>query len=712
MTPKKIPFNYDINRMEAVDLVSIIHIDDYDTRFLELILSNEGSPLDVDGCTVTARFVTAHDKYLLRDDVPCEAVANTITIPIDAAAVDNMACDIKIEVNIVDGEKILTLPFPLWIRVRGSILDDAQITPESEGTIPDLLKAAQQALDAATAAIEAASDYENMDNKPQINGVELVGDKSGTDLHLVSMFHMPTEGGEDECTENGVLYYASFADSHGFIICRNNYTQLTQFGWTLDGRALWRTRQGETPWQPAGEWSEWAPTGGAGVTDYNDLENKPQINGVTLSGNKTPTELDIDDYTQLQKLPKISYNIDNNGSATQSLTGRLSPGSGIRIERFTDSTEVFFSFKVDPSKVFTAVGGNTNLDLNSAGARPYLFVAKKYRFTNLPSFVSVGSNYDIGLLNLSGRDIGQSMQMLYWLDSNFHSHYALRVQLSPWREIKDSSQIISGVVNQNGTITFTDSDGNTFTTTGSSVIGPQGEQGIQGIQGEKGDKGDTGAQGVQGIQGEKGDKGDTGATGAAGADGFSPTASVSKSGGTATITITDKNGTTTATVSDGVNGTNGIDGNAFWKTTVAPTAPAAPEQPGYGFTISNLTGGNRSVQIGDVVFYSYYYYVVSSITDTVAYAETRTSIRGAKGATGDTGATGAAGAAGADGFSPTATVSKSGGVATISITDKNGTTTATVSDGSNYVLTAQDKSDIADLVIAQLPTTQGVLYGN
>lgn len=55
-------------------------------------------------------------------------------------------------------------------------------------------------------------------------------------------------------------------------------------------------------------------------------------------------------------------------------------------------------------------------------------------------------------------------------------------------------------------------------------------------------------------------KGDTGNTGSAGADGFSPTASVSKSGSTATITITDKNGTTTAQVSDGTNGQDGADG--------------------------------------------------------------------------------------------------------------------------------------------------------
>lgn len=584
MTPKKIPFNYDINRMEAVDLVSIIHIDDYDTRFLELILSNEGSPLNVDGCTVTARFVTAHDKYLLRDDVPCEAVANTITIPIDAAAVDNMACDIKIEVNIVDGEKILTLPFPLWIRVRGSILDDAQITPESEGTIPDLLKAAQQALDAATAAIEAASDYENMDNKPQINSVELVGNKTLEELNIQKTLYTD--------------------ESLGPLVLSDGY-----YG------------------------------------------NKP----VTYIGMETARAF-------------LRINISN-------------------IASLESGFDIVADYRVN--------------NLYSRGDIP---VAEKGMYQKFTTYIIPNSS--------PRRGIYHAFYFSYESGKSFHRVVNGNV-FYDWEEIPGGgSQIVSGVVNQNGTITFTDSDGNTFTTTGESVIGPQGPQGAQGATGPQGPKGDTGAQGIQGIQGEKGDKGDTGATGAAGADGFSPTASVSKSGGTATITITDKNGTTTATVSDGVNGTNGIDGNAFWKTTVAPTAPAAPEQPGYGFTISNLTGGNRSVQIGDVVFYSYYYYVISSITGTVAYAETRTSIRGAKGATGDTGATGAAGAAGADGFSPTATVSKSGGVATISITDKNGTTTATVSDGSNYVLTAQDKSDIADLVIAQLPTTQGVLYGN
>ncbi len=39
---------------------------------------------------------------------------------------------------------------------------------------------------------------------------------------------------------------------------------------------------------------EWAAGGGGGGTsDYNDLSNKPQINGNTLSGNKTSSQLGI-----------------------------------------------------------------------------------------------------------------------------------------------------------------------------------------------------------------------------------------------------------------------------------------------------------------------------------------------------------------------------------------------------------------------------------
>lgn len=43
---------------------------------------------------------------------------------------------------------------------------------------------------------------------------------------------------------------------------------------------------------------------GSGTTDYNDLSNKPQINSVTLSGNKTTSDLNIS-YNDLDDKPTI-----------------------------------------------------------------------------------------------------------------------------------------------------------------------------------------------------------------------------------------------------------------------------------------------------------------------------------------------------------------------------------------------------------------------
>lgn len=78
-------------------------------------------------------------------------------------------------------------------------------------------------------------------------------------------------------------------------------------------------------------------------------------------------------------------------------------------------------------------------------------------------------------------------------------------------------------------------------------------------------------------------KGKDGTNGIDGDDGYSPTASVSKSGKTATITITDKNGTTSAQVEDGTDGTDGIDG-------VSPTVTITPITGGHRITITDADG--------------------------------------------------------------------------------------------------------------------------
>lgn len=62
------------------------------------------------------------------------------------------------------------------------------------------------------------------------------------------------------------------------------------------------------------------------------------------------------------------------------------------------------------------------------------------------------------------------------------------------------------------------------------------------------------------------------------------------------------------------------------------------------------------------------------------------------------------GADGDDGYSPTVSVTEITGGHEVSITDAQGTQTFDVMDGDDYVLTAEDKSDIADIVKPQVET--------
>ena len=77
------------------------------------------------------------------------------------------------------------------------------------------------------------------------------------------------------------------------------------------------TRQEQYLAAAAGEYSGSLPTpitreemylakiaeGGGGTSDYTDLENKPQINGVELSGNKTAAQLNVAGLDESGKVP-------------------------------------------------------------------------------------------------------------------------------------------------------------------------------------------------------------------------------------------------------------------------------------------------------------------------------------------------------------------------------------------------------------------------
>jgi hypothetical protein len=152
-------------------------------------------------------------------------------------------------------------------------------------------------------------------------------------------------------------------------------------------------------------------------------------------------------------------------------------------------------------------------------------------------------------------------------------------------------------------------------------------------------------------------KGATGATGRDGNDGITPdisasatvdntsgtpNVSVSKSGSTAnpsfTFAFTGLKGAKGDTGNDGQPGTPGTPGapgargSDFWRASTVTYNSGRYRAP-----LSGLTGSVDTPKTGDVMFNSFYYYVITDIDATYAYAAARTSIQGPQGNQGNPG---------------------------------------------------------------------------
>ena len=73
--------------------------------------------------------------------------------------------------------------------------------------------------------------------------------------------------------------------------------------------------------------------GGSGTSNYNDLENKPKINGVILEGNKTSSELGLTGdkhFTYIKSTPDKVWEITHDLDKYPSVTIVDSAGSVLR----------------------------------------------------------------------------------------------------------------------------------------------------------------------------------------------------------------------------------------------------------------------------------------------------------------------------------------------------------------------------------------------
>lgn len=190
---------------------------------------------------------------------------------------------------------------------------------------------------------------------------------------------------------------------------------------------------------------------------------------------------------------------------------------------------------------------------------------------------------------------------------------------------------------------------------------------FNGADGEDGQDGYTPKKGVDYFDGKDGNDGQ---------DGVSPVVSVSAITGGHRITITDKNGTKTVDVMDGVNGQNGAKGNGIKSAVLnADYTLTLTFDDGTSYTTPSIRGvagkdGTNGTDGKD------------GTSATHSWNGTTLTITSASG-TSSANLKGEPGTNGIDGVSPTVSVSKSGKVTTVSVTDKNGTKTATINDGAD-----------------------------
>ncbi|WP_288536004.1 hypothetical protein [uncultured Ruminococcus sp.] len=190
-----------------------------------------------------------------------------------------------------------------------------------------------------------------------------------------------------------------------------------------------------------------------------------------------------------------------------------------------------------------------------------------------------------------------------------------------------------------------------------------------------------------------------------GKDGFSPKVKAEQMKSGVVITIVDADGETSATLHNGTNGEKGTDGKSAYQIAVEQGYQGSESD-----WLSSLKGdkgekGNTGAkgnpgQDGADGKSAYAIAVEHGYEDSED--EWLLSLKGEKGDTGERGEKGDAGVAGKDGFSPIANVVKDGSVITITITDKNGTTIVTLTEGAAVDLTPYAEVTYVDEKVQEL----------
>lgn len=203
-------------------------------------------------------------------------------------------------------------------------------------------------------------DYTLVSNKPKINNVTLSGNKSLSDLGI----DIPTKV-SDLDNDSGFIT--------GYTETDPVFTASVASTITAEDITKWNNQSG-------------------GTSDYSDLTNKPSINNVELSGNKSLGDLGINIPTKTSDLTNDSGFTTFSGNYNDLSNKPTIPVIPTNISAFTNDSGYITSYtETDPVFSASPSAGITNQDITNWNNKS-TFSGNYNDLTNKPTIPTVPSN--------------------------------------------------------------------------------------------------------------------------------------------------------------------------------------------------------------------------------------------------------------------------------------------------------------------------------
>lgn len=304
------------------------------------------TPITVEGVEKT----TVEDALNAINDKPGITVDSELDTESDNAIANGpVATALNEKVDKVTGKGLSTEDYTTAEKTKLASLqnyDDTEISgrvEDIEDIIPSDASTSNKLATMADVQSGGTTNYNDLNNKPQIAGVTLSGNKSLSDLGVqeaLTFDNTPTENSDNPVTSDGIYtaLEGKVDAETGKGLSTNDYTTaeknklagLQNYDDTaLSGRVSDIENVVPDTATTSNKLATMEDVQSGGTTDYTDLNNKPQIAGVTLSGNRTLSDLGIQGELTFDNTPtENSTNPVKSGGVYSALAGKVNTESG------------------------------------------------------------------------------------------------------------------------------------------------------------------------------------------------------------------------------------------------------------------------------------------------------------------------------------------------------------------------------------------------